>query len=106
MIPNKFLSSLDTDETELTDSLSREPVAWGRKIIERLGEDAFNELKTTCGTHFYHGDWFVITKRLTRDDAIEKYGEVTDEEFGPRGGWKSVTFGETKFNTKSLKGEV
>lgn len=40
---------------------------------------------------------------LTREKAIELYGPVTNEEFGPKGGWKSVTFGETKFISRYMK---
>lgn len=48
-------------------------------------------------------NWFLITKTLTRDEAIKKYGPMTAEDVGPRGGWRSVTFGNKKFLSKSLR---
>lgn len=88
------------------DSWSGEVVAWGFRLINRLGDEKFGELgkhgSLECDYSGY-GTWFLITKRLTREEAIEKFGEITDEEFGPRGGWKSVTFGNKKFISKCLK---
>jgi hypothetical protein len=45
----------------------------------------------------------VVTKKLTRKEAINVYSEVTDEEFGSSGCWKSVTFGNAIFISKCLK---
>jgi hypothetical protein len=39
----------------------------------------------------------VVTRKLTREEAAQKYGEITKEGFGPRGGSRSVTFGDKKF---------
>jgi len=47
----------------------------------------------------------VIIKTLTRQKAIEKYGVITEEIFGARGGWKSVTFGQKKFLSTYLRPE-
>jgi len=38
--------------------------------------------------------------RLTRNEAIEKYGEITDMKIGPRGGHRSVTYGDKMFLCK------
>ena len=89
------------------DSWSGEIVSWGFSLTQRMGEEKFNGLHkhgTLECDYGGGGSWTLITKRLTRSEAIEKYGDVTDEEFGPRGGWKSVTFGEKKFISKHLKG--
>lgn len=63
------------------------------KNDKKIGYNVFSDHLNVC----------LIDKFLTRDEAIKKYGEITDEEYGTRGGWKSVTFGETKFNHKLLK---
>lgn len=52
---------------------------------------------------YYENGKPIITDSLTREKAIEKYGPITNEEFGPKGGWKSVTFGTTKFISKLMK---
>ncbi len=48
------------------------------------------------------GDWYLITKVLTPEEARAQYGEVTDLELGPRGGFRGVTFGSKKFGSKRL----
>jgi hypothetical protein len=65
----------------LYDSWCGKPLVW----IERHPETGYS------------------AKMLTRSKAIELYGEITNEEFGPRGGWKSVTFGDTKFISHYMK---
>lgn len=47
-------------------------------------------------------NWYLITKTLTRQEAIATYGPETDIERGPRGGFKTITFGTTKFCTAWL----
>jgi len=47
--------------------------------------------------------WVLIIKKLQPEEAIEKYGQVNCQEFGPQGGWKSVTYGSKKFVFASLK---
>jgi hypothetical protein len=56
-------------------------------------------------TQCIYPDWFLITRKLTREEAIQKYGPISDEEIGPRGGWKSVTFGSTRFCSSYLRPE-
>lgn len=87
----------------LNDSLSGEPVAWGWPVVAHMGEVLFEEAKAYGQMVFDHGGWFLIYRFLTRQEAIQKYGAVTAEEHGPRGGWKSVTFGQTLFKHKCLK---
>src|SRR3990170_6375432 len=73
------------------DGACNEPIMWGFAIIKYLGAKNFSELKKKeilecAGT----GLWFVIRKYLTKQEAIDKYGEITNEEYGPRGGHISV----------------
>lgn len=78
-----------------------EPTMWGFAIIKYLGPTKFFELKKKeileCAGQRL---WFVIRKYLTKQEAIEKYGEITNEEYGPRGGHISVTYGSKRFLTK------
>ena len=84
--------------TELmVDSSCGETISWGFPIQRHLG-DRFNALgehgKLQC---LRAGSWALVTKRLTHEEAIEKYGEVTEQPTGPLGGWRSITYGSTRF---------
>lgn len=101
--PQGYESDLGEYKAQLFDSYCGEPVDWGFLILHQLGEERFEALRKFGSLQCSYLSWFLITKSLTRKEAIEKYGKVTNEEFGPRGGWKSVTFGEKKFITKGLE---
>lgn len=104
--PSGFENYLSEFEPIMYDGWCGEPVAWGFKIVRRLGEDLFRELskhgQLECIDRLT-SSWALITRTLSREEAVIRYGEVTDEVFGPRGGWKSTTFGNKKFISKFLK---
>lgn len=104
--PPGFENNLSAFGPVMYDGWCGEPVAWGFKIIRYLGEDLFNTLgkhgQPECIDGFTNS-WALVTKTLSREEAIALYGVVTDEVFGPRGGWKSTTFGEKKFTSKFLR---
>jgi len=87
----------------ITDGSCSEPIMWGHRIVSRMGEELFNKVRANCRLECIEFDWFIITKVLSREEAIEKYGEITNEEFGVRGGWKSVTFGNKRFISKTMR---
>lgn len=101
-IPKEILSHLSIYKPQIYDGTSGEPIGWGYEIINRLGDEQFNGLRQYGSPECVYPSWFLITKHLTREEAIKQYGPITDEEFGPRGGWKSVTFGETKFSSRQM----
>jgi hypothetical protein len=86
------------------DGYCGEPIAWGYKVIARMDEERWSKGseygRLECGHET--GDWFLITKVLTPDEARAQYGEVTNLELGPRGGFRSVTYGSKKFGSKRL----
>jgi hypothetical protein len=85
---------------EMFDSYSGKPVAWYR-VVKDMPTHLFNQNRHRIE---YIGDrWGYIEKSITREECIEKYGEITHEEYGPRGGWKSVTFGVTTFRSNRLR---
>lgn len=88
----------------LFDGGCGETVAWGFKIRRRLGDDRFGALRSfgTLKCVGPHGDWALIVERLTREQAIAKYGPVTNEDRGPRGGFLSITFGTKMFLSREL----
>lgn len=81
-----------------------EPIAWGFSIISHLGETRLNELSRRYNVRrIAFGRMCVLTKILTRKEAMQKYGPVTEEKYGPRGGWQYVMFGDKKFDSEFLK---
>lgn len=102
--PIEFENELGSYQAVLFDGCCGEPTAWGFKIINHLGEERFSALgkfgQLEC---LEAGLWALVIKTLSRQEALEKYGAITEEIFGPRGGWKSTTFGEKKFISKFLK---
>jgi hypothetical protein len=88
---------------QIIDSFSGEPIGWGHKLLAHLG-DRFEELSDYGDPEYTRqtDQWLLITRWLTPSEARAKYGEVTNLEVGPRGGFKSVTFGSTRFLTKRL----
>lgn len=97
-----FEDDLGSYGPQLYDGWCGEPTMWGYKILNHLGDLRWRILSARGSMECCYPNWYFITKKLTRKEAIEKYGEVTDEEFGPRGGWKSVTFGNKKFGSRQL----
>jgi|SRR3972149_7120566 len=88
---------------QLFDALCGEPVMWGFEITRRVGDEVWKELSGLGYLECSYPNWYLITKKLTREEAIEKYGKITNEKFGPKGGWKSVMFGKKEFCSKVLK---
>lgn len=92
---------LSTQSYDLIDSWSGKPVGIYRHL-NNIPTELFNEYrhKMIC---LNMGQWVYLEKVVTREECIELYGPITEEVFGTRGGWKSVTFGSTKFISKYLK---
>ncbi|WEK34678.1 MAG: hypothetical protein P0Y53_19505 [Candidatus Pseudobacter hemicellulosilyticus] len=106
--PAGFEDSLSSFGAVIFDSYCGEPVAWGFKLTNYLGEDLFNELgkhgRIVC-VDGYKSVWALVIKTLSREEAATLYGEITNEEIGPRGGWKSTTFGQKTFVNPYLRPE-
>lgn len=104
-VPKEYQKYLGQFNKQIFDGWSGEPIMWGYPIISRCGDEIWKQLGKLGTLEYASQNWFLITKKLTREEAINLYGEITNEEFGPRGGWKSVTFGEKKFISKYLQPE-
>lgn len=89
--------------SELLDLECKKPFAFGYKMKDKCSLEIFEKIKKENDTEFYDGAIYIIHKRLSRIEAIELYGDITNEEIGPKGGWKSITFGNTKFTHKQFK---
>lgn len=80
------------------DSNCDEPVLWGFKIIKYMSDEKFNELKSLGKLMCIGiGEWYHIEKHLTRDEAIEKYGSVTNENIVKPRKNSTITFGNKTF---------
>ena len=92
------------------DSYCGESIMWGFPIEKQLGEEKFRTLeclyKLICDYSPYGSKWFVVTKILSKEDAIKKYGKVTKEERGPRGGFQLIRFGEKNFFSRCVSRSV
>lgn len=100
--PKGFESVLGAYGPRLYDGYCGEPIRWGWLITRRLGPE-WNDLSRAAHELGYslecadYGKWYVEAKRLTVDEAVKKYGKVKEILTGPRGGWRSITFGDKKF---------
>jgi hypothetical protein len=110
-MPRKDISTMPPDlrrmfgdyGPQFFDSASNEPTGWGHKLLAYLGDRVkeagdYGDLEYGRQTDQY----FLITRWLTPSEARAKYGEATNLEVGPRGGFKSVTYGSTEFLAKRL----
>lgn len=75
-------------------------IGWGFKLIAHLAEDKFEKLRAMYELECIYPSWFLVMKWLSKKEAEKKYGKITNIERGPRGGFKSVTFGKTRFISK------
>jgi hypothetical protein len=86
------------------DASCGEPISWGFRILRHLGEERFRALGQYGELDCVGGKtWVLVIRRLTRDEAITLYGPITEEKRGPLGGWKSTTFGNKQFISRSMK---
>jgi hypothetical protein len=101
--PPGYENNLSNYKSCLFDSFCGEPVAWGFEIVRRMSTERFEALRQYGSLQCCYPKWFLIVKELSRAEAIERYGPVTNEVFGPRGGFKSVTFGHKTFICRELR---
>ncbi len=105
--PKGFELDLGEYGPQVYDGSCGEPIGWGFSILHYLGQEKWDELSRYGSLECLNGEhleshWYLITKHLTKTDAIKKYGEITSEERGPRGGYRSVSYGEKKFISRQL----
>lgn len=106
--PPGYESDLSDFGPCVLDAYCGESVGWGFKIQRRLERDRLEVLRAygsleCCYSEHLQPQWYLVTHWLSRDEAQRKYGDITHETFGPRGGWKSVTFGTKTFMSHHFK---
>lgn len=91
----------------ISDSGCGEPIAWGWHIVQTLGETAFKLLQRDYDVQcLKKGVWVVVSKWLTVDEATQKYGPCTGVTRGPRGGFKTISYGQKTFKSSRMKFHV
>lgn len=104
--PAGFEHLLSDYGPQIQDPVASRTIGWGFAILEHLGPERFAALKahgdTVC-LHEANGRWVLVTRWLTPAEAVEAYGPVSATELGPRGGWRSTTYGTTRFVHPKLK---
>jgi hypothetical protein len=101
--PQGYENYLSDYKPCLFDGWCGETIGWGFEVTAEIPRQLFEILPRFGSVETSSGTWFLITKWLSREKAEKRFGPVSNEEYGPRGGWKSVTFGTTKFISQHLK---
>jgi hypothetical protein len=82
------------------------PIAWGFPIVRRVNDPEKWGAIARHGTLECIGalrpEWVLVTRYLSPAEAAVEYGEVTALDLGPRGGFRSVTYGATRFYSKLM----
>lgn len=92
MIPVWAEQYLGPEEQAETDTVSGEPVSWGRPVIMDVPEEQFAELRGRCEVICVYPTWFVVTRRIQFSDMLMAHGPVRAVGVGPGGGFKWVRF--------------
>jgi hypothetical protein len=100
--PPGFERALSEFKACAHDGPSGEPTAWGFEVIVPLSEARMASLGQHGDLRYSCGRWFLITKQLSRVDAIAEYGPVSAEIHCHGANVCSVTFGQTRFVSDSL----
>lgn len=96
--PTGYEKDLSEYHAVLIDTGCSEPVAWGFALTKHLGEEKFEALKRFGMPYCISmGKWVLVVKWLTSEEAEKKYGPVTSIERGPKGAFKSITYGNKRF---------
>lgn len=112
-IPERYAAYLGPYQEVIYDAACGKPIGWGRYLIakERLGNELFDRIGKECRGQwqylqpesFGNRKWALVDRWLTQEEAVELYGSQTAIVLGPRGGFKSITYGTTTFISSKMK---
>jgi hypothetical protein len=90
-------------------------IGWGFPVIRQMSEEMFRNFPgcpvlVSYKSDLYFsalrgesiGNWVFVTRWLTPQESLKNYGQITKVSLGPRGGWRSVTYGTTTFFDKRM----
>jgi hypothetical protein len=107
--PAGFEEDLGPYEPVMFGDDGSEPFAWGHRLLTRLGPDRWAALgeqgRLQCFGSILSPRWFLITRLLSPAEAAEKWGPPS-VELGPRGGFRSVSYGGKKFSSRDMDPRV
>jgi len=79
------------------------PTAWGYRPRGHLPEDIWSAASKVGNWECIEmGRWVLVVKRLAPQEAVIKYGPVTEVHEGPSGGWRHATYGKTEFYEREM----
>jgi hypothetical protein len=88
----------------LRDSACGETIAWGFPILSQIVDGRFDALRqhgrVECLDEADGGGYGLVMRELTHEEAIRKYGPVTERDTWPGGEWGSIVYGRTRFLSK------
>jgi hypothetical protein len=102
-LPHGYEDCLGPFEVVTRDTYCGQATGWGHRLTRYIGEARFQKLgeagELVC---FDQGNWALVTLRLTREAAELVHGPIKHVERGPRGGFRWMRFGDTKFAAREL----
>lgn len=102
--PAEFAEVLGTYATLVIDKGCREPIGWGFRILRKLEDPEAEAMKRIGDIDWLGPDEFgLIVRWLSEEEAEAKYGKRGDVEFGPKGGFRQVMYGDKAFNHRKMK---
>jgi hypothetical protein len=105
--PNSLRKYLGPYSACVFDTLSGECVAWGHTVNRSASKEILDQLKEHGEMAYLLNNqlekvWCLITRSLTIEEAINRYGKIKKIQVGSRGGYKTITFGNTTFKSRRL----
>jgi hypothetical protein len=101
--PAEYADVLGDYGPVILDSGCGEPIAWGFSIVRRVGQERWDGLSKYGALECIRaGEWCLVTKWLTSNYAMKLYGSPNSEERGPRGGFRSIKYGDKLFVSRRM----
>jgi hypothetical protein len=78
-------------------------LAWGCRLLQEVPTEQFEAMREHGEWFYVDMEWHLLLRKFHLEELIEKFGGVTEVGLGPKGGFKYIIFGKTKFENKILK---
>jgi hypothetical protein len=103
VLPDEYASLFYSYSEVVCDTNCGEPIGWGFKPKHHLGDETFGEVGVLGMWECLEiGNWVLVVRKLKPSQAIKEYGKITKLIIGPQGGFRSVTYGDSTFNSDWL----
>ena len=101
-LPKKIKDMFGEYRPVVFDGYCGEPIGWGHRPNRYLEKPEFEEARKYGEWTYINDVWCLVTKKITKKEALEKYGPVSELKVGPQGGFRSVNYGEHTFFCRDL----